>query len=415
MFRLIVLIFISYFYLFLNFSLAGVVHYPCGPSNYQQKMCDYLDKRFSEENPGNTSNRINIPWSSSKQLMVFRQMFAGKSDYLDVVNLDITWNNLLFKNLYDLTPYVKKSVKYFDMYDYNNRLNGKILALPLFIDTSYLYYRKDLLQKYSKNVPKTWDELYNTALEIQTQERLLGNKNIWGFIFQAKKYEGLTCNFIEWISSYGGGSVIDHKGNVTINNTNAIKALDKISSFINTITPINVLNYMEEDSRSMFQNGNAVFMRNWTYVWNLLQKENNPLKDKVGFASLPKGSTIKSKSRSVIGGWSYAVNKYSRNPSLAAKFVVMATDKKSQIERFKIEGQTPAIPELFKKPELKEITSTLNIYNNAVLRPSFGINHDYSLTSKYIYDIAYMVLSGRVSGAEATAQLEGELNLVLGN
>ncbi|HHV00713.1 MAG TPA: extracellular solute-binding protein [Defluviitoga tunisiensis] len=32
------------------------------------------------------------------------------------------------------------------------------------------YYRKDLLQKYGYDVPKTWDELFNIAKDISAKE-----------------------------------------------------------------------------------------------------------------------------------------------------------------------------------------------------------------------------------------------------
>jgi hypothetical protein len=45
-------------------------------------------------------------------------------------------------------------------------------------------------------------------------------------VFEGRASESLTCNALEWIYSYGGGSVIEPDKRVTINNPNAIKALD---------------------------------------------------------------------------------------------------------------------------------------------------------------------------------------------
>ncbi len=38
-----------------------------------------------------------------------------------------------------------------------------------------LYYNKKLLDRYGKRVPKTWDELIDTSLEIKKEEEKLGN------------------------------------------------------------------------------------------------------------------------------------------------------------------------------------------------------------------------------------------------
>lgn len=56
-----------------------------------------------------------------------------------------------------------------------------------------MFYRKDLLEKYGKQPPKTWDELAATAKEIQDKERADG-KGDGGAAWQAKSYEGLTCD-----------------------------------------------------------------------------------------------------------------------------------------------------------------------------------------------------------------------------
>lgn len=32
-----------------------------------------------------------------------------------------------------------------------------------------------------------------------------GHDEMWGFVFQGRACEGLTCNALEWIGGYGGG------------------------------------------------------------------------------------------------------------------------------------------------------------------------------------------------------------------
>jgi len=86
---------------------------------------------------------------------------------------------------------------------------------------------------------------------------------------------------------------------------------------VNTITPKGVLNYGEEEARGVFQSGNAVFMRNWPYAWNLANSPDSPIKDKVGVIALPKGGTG-GRHAATLGGWQLAVSKYSKNPDLAA-------------------------------------------------------------------------------------------------
>ena len=96
--------------------------------------------------------------------------------------------------------------------------------MPWFTDAGMLFYRKDLLEAAGKEAPKTWAELAATAKELQDQARAGGNDRMWGYVFQGKAYEGLTCNGLEWIDSWGGGTIVDADGKITVNNAKAAEA-----------------------------------------------------------------------------------------------------------------------------------------------------------------------------------------------
>ena len=47
------------------------------------------------------------------------------------------------------------------------------------------------------------------------------------YVWQGKSYEGLTCDALEWVDSYGGGAIVNAEGEVTINNPRAVEALER--------------------------------------------------------------------------------------------------------------------------------------------------------------------------------------------
>jgi trehalose/maltose transport system substrate-binding protein len=174
------------------------------------------------------------------------------------------------------------------------------------------------LEKYGyKEPPKTWEELRKIAKTIQDGERAAGNVDFCGFVWQGSSYEGLTCDALEWIYSFSGGSIIESDGNVSINNANALKALELAKSWAGTISPRGVTTYKEEESRNIWQSGNAAFLRNWPYCYALGANKESAIAGKFGVTVLPKGGDGE-KNAATLGGWQLMVSRYSKNPEVAA-------------------------------------------------------------------------------------------------
>jgi trehalose/maltose transport system substrate-binding protein len=285
--------------------------------------------------------------------------------------------------------------------------------MPWFTDAGILYYRKDLLDKYGKEAPDTWQELAATAQEIQEGERAEGNDKMWGFVFQAKAYEGLTCDALEWVDSFGGGAIVADDGSITINNPKAAEALDTAAGWIGTIAPDGVLNYAEEEARGVFQSGNAVFMRNWPYAWALGNAEDSSIKGKIGVSPLPKGGAD-GKNTGVLGGWQLAVSKYSENAELAADMVKYLTSYDEQKRRAIKGSYNPTIAGLYEDEEVLEATpffgELYETFTSAVARPSKVTGVKYNQVSSEFFNAAHSVLSGKSSGADAVAALESKLD-----
>ena len=144
-------------------------------------------------------------------------------------------------------------------------------------------------------------------------ERAEGKADLWGYVWQGNAYEGLTCNALEWVKSNGGGQIIEPDGTITIYNENAVKALEMAKGWVGTISPPGVLSYMEEETRGVWQTGNAVFMRNWPYAYALGNGDDSPIKGKFDVAPLPSGGGDNA-SAATLGGWNLAVSKLLAEP-----------------------------------------------------------------------------------------------------
>jgi len=132
-------------------------------SDFTQHALDvFLRGRASRVRTMPSLNSIDI------QLSLYQDLFQRRLPQPDICEIDVTWPAMLAEHLVDLAPYVGDGVKLFDpMLIENYTIAGRLVALPLFIDSSLLYYRTDLLHEYGFTAaPATWLELEQMARTI---------------------------------------------------------------------------------------------------------------------------------------------------------------------------------------------------------------------------------------------------------
>ncbi len=369
----------------------------CGGKGKQFEEC-LKGVRQWEEQTGNKVNLVSVPTEANEKLALYQQFFAAKSKNLDIFLIDVAWPSIFSNHLENLSPSVpdEEKMEHFDHLIKNNTINGALVALPFYNEIGVLYYRKDLLEKHNLPVPQTWEELTQTALKIQNSEREGMSKKMWGYIFQGKAAEALTVNGLEWISSYGGDLILNDQEKVSVNTPYAKTALKLASSWIGKISPEGVLNYSEEDGRGVFQSGNAVFLRSWSYVWGLVNAGDSQIKDKVGIARLPKGGND-GKHISALGGQQLAVSKYSMHKVEAISLIRHLTSAKEQKRRAISSSYLPTIPALYKDPGVlskhPHFQEIYPFFETSILRPTRQTGLKYSQVSKEFFMTIHEILA----------------------
>lgn len=404
----------------LNSEDKDAVVITCGMVAHEYAACKKGVSRWMQKT-GKKAQVVPAPNGSNERLTLFQQHLAAGASDIDIYQVDMVWPGLLARHLVDLNPYLSTAQRqqYLPQLLKNNTVNGKLVSLPWFLNVGLLYYRKDLLEKYGISVPKTWEELESAARYIQEKEKQASNDGLWGYVFQGKAYEGLTCNAIEWIASYpNGGSIVELDGRVSINNPDAIYITQKIADWIGTLTPRGVLNYEQEDCRGIFQLGKAIFMRNWPYAWVVLNNPESAVAGNVGITILPKGGK-NGHSSSVLGGWNLAVSKYSKRKKDAIDLVLFLTSKNEQRRRALEHGYYPTTHSLYKEEKIKAISPVtslmLDVLKNAVPRPAGQTGAKYSQVSAMFWNMVYRTLSGRGTAEKNFKQLEKKLNFISKN
>jgi trehalose/maltose transport system substrate-binding protein len=237
---------------------------------------------------------------------------------------------------------------------------------------------------------------------------------MWGWVWQGRAYEGLTCNAVEWISSRGGGAIVEPDGRISIDNPRAAAALRTAAGWVGTISPAAVLNYAEEESRGVFQAGNAVFLRNWPYAWSLAQSPQSAIRGRVGVAALPHGPG--GEPAATLGGESLAVSKYSRNPAAAADLVMYMTSAAVQKQRAIAGSFNPSLLSLYRDAEVVGANPFMGelfpVFTHAVARPTVIAGARYNQVSNEFWNATHDVLSGRDQADRALKALAATLDRV---
>lgn len=373
-----------------------------------------------EEATGNTAVLVPMPASTTDQFGQYRLWLAAQNGDIDLYQTDVIWAPQLADHFVDLMDAAQEA----GLIDANfpsivesQTVDGRLVAVPIFTDAPALYYRTDLLEKYDAEVPATWDELTETAQRIMDGERADGNSDMWGFVFQGNAYEGLTCNALEWIKSYGGGQIVEADGTISIDNPEAAAALERAATWIGTISPEGVLAYQEEEARGVWQTGNSVFMRNWPYAYLLGNGDDSAVKGLFDVAPLPAGPGDEGASAATLGGWNIAVSRYSQRQEAAISLALYLGSAEAQKQRAINEGNLPTIQSLYEDEDVLAANPYMarwqDVFLNAVPRPSAPVGADYNEVSTLFFTAVHSVISGSSNAADALADLQMDLEDLL--
>jgi trehalose/maltose transport system substrate-binding protein len=361
-------------------------------------------------------NGIKTQFIPDGRLGVYQQVLHAHSSEPDLLEIDIVWPAILAADLVDIRPYLQDEQEFDHGLLDNYVVNGRLVALPVFIDLGVLYYRPELLEKYGfPNPPATWEDLERMARRIQNGERAAGNRDFWGYVWQGSVSEGGTCNALEWQASAGAGNFIEPGGRVHVRSKLFALALQRAADWIGTISPPAEYAYHEDDAKNLWDAGQAAFMRNWASGYGFLTKR--PGKDHQHFsvAPLPAGP---GGHKGTLGGAGMAVSKYAANRELAIKALLELTGPSNDIQRLLVAGGIPIHTALLERPELKSKSALLAIstelMNSTVARPSLILGDKYQAASLAYAKAVNSVLRRHDTPDAAMEKLEKTLMKITG-
>jgi multiple sugar transport system substrate-binding protein len=312
---------------------------------------------WSEQNSDNPIRIEVLPDEADQQREQQANVLQAQSDEFDVLGTDVIWTgeysqNGWLESLEDVRDQIEPNV--LEGAFTSAQWGGELWAAPYNTNAGFLYYRTDLVDQ----PPETWDELCQMAAEIGQQE------DIGGLIGQGRKYEGFVVNWLEYYWSAGGELYNEDQSEVLFDTEIATQATEFMAEAMDSGCLAPGFNTAtEEEGRAIFQTGDAVFMRNWPYAYQLIQDEGDPqVANNFDIAPLPTFSgegTI-----SALGGFNNAVSAFSSNIDAAKEFVVWASTDPEVQKMLATQASVPPVltsvyDELQNEPDMALLSEVL--------------------------------------------------------
>jgi multiple sugar transport system substrate-binding protein len=294
---------------------------------YSEADVKAMTADFEAANPDVKVKLEFVPYDALYDKIVASKA-AGGAGY-DVVLYDVIWpanfaENGVLSDVTDKLGSIDKS-QIFDGAWATVTYDGKYYGMPWILDTKYLFYNTEMLEKAGiKAPPKTWAELIEQA-KIIKDKKIVDYPLVWSWA----QAEAVICDYTTIAAAkksefFTDGKPAFEKGG----SLDAVKYM--ADSLTSGLSNPNSKEYLEEDVRKVFSAGEAAFALNWTYMYNLTQKpEESKVVGKVGIAPAP-GVEGMTEASAVNGSMGLGIMSGSTKPDAAWKFITFMSSQPVQ-------------------------------------------------------------------------------------
>ena len=335
------------------------------------------------------------PDDASQRHQLYVQWLNARIGSPDVLQLDVVWTPELAAAgwIASLDGRPVDAEDLFPASIHANSWNGRLYAVPWFLDAGMLYRRTDLVP----DAPERLEDLHAAAARLTQSDEVRH-----GIVWQGARYEGLITVFVEILTAFGG-TILDDRGRPALDSPQALAALEFLRAQIERgIAPREVLTWHEEEVRLAFQNGESAFMRNWPYAVALLSdSDESHVSGRFAVSAIPPAPG--GRAAAALGGGQLAINRWTEKPDDAWRLIAFLTAPEQMLERALRTAQYPARKSLYDTPALDEALGTSSaevrsILEAAVPRPVTPV---WSEMSELIQIEIHRALAGQINPAEA--------------
>lgn len=360
---------------------------------YSENDIRAMTSDFEKQHPDVKVNLEFVPYEALHDKIVAARG-AGGNGY-DVVLFDAIWPAEFSR--YDLLQDVSSRIaadereKIFPGAMNTVVYQGKTLGMPWILDTKYLYYNKAMLDKAGiKTPPASWQQVMDDA-KVLKDTGIVKYPLVWSW----SQAEALVCDYTTLVSGFGGSFY--QNGKLDFSTPASLKAVTLMKTSLDQgLSNPASREYLEEDVRKAFSNGDAAFALNWTYMYNMA---NDPKQSKVAgdVGIVPAPGDTPDKPGAVNGSMGLGIAKASQHPEEAWQYIHYLTSQpvqdkyaKLSLPVWKASYQDPAVA----KGQESLIAAADKSLNVMLSRPETA---DYSRLSNTLQQQLQSVLQGKAT------------------
>ena len=298
-----------------------------------------LAKEFEAANPGVKIQVTAIPFDSAHDKLA-TAITAGKTP--DVSQIGTTWMGEFATQALDPTPASIDKSTFFEGAEKTTEVGGTSYAVPWYVETRLVYYRKDLAAKAGiTTMPTDWAGLKAMAKAMQTKA---GAK--WGIDLQPGG-QGSWQTILPFAWSNGAEVTTADQKKFTFDTPQMTEAVKYYQSYF--ADGIAAKQLPLNSRTASFVNGSVPMFISGPWESTGIDTLGGPsFKAKYGVIQMPKQKTA----TSFVGGSDLAVFKNSKNRDSAWKFVQWLSDPKTQVKFYALSTDLPSVKSAWTDPAL---------------------------------------------------------------
>lgn len=376
---------------------------------------EYVTKLVPEFEKRNSGIKVKVqavPWTAAQEKLITAFVSDNTPDACQLGN---TWvpqfsslNAIIGLDDFIAESEIIKKEKYFPGIWDTNVIDSVVYGIPWYVDTRVMFYRTDLFERVGyKNPPKSWDELFDLCKKIKA---LFPGEEKYAIYLPTNEW----APFIIFGLQNNASLLKDNNSRGNFSSKEFKEAFEFLIKFhkenlapmgISQVT--NVYQAFKDEYFSIYISG----------PWNINEYKKwmtGNLSDKWSTAPLPSKNGENYPGVSLAGGSSLVIFKNSKHKKEVWKFIEYLSEKKTQIEFYKLLYNLPAIKEAWEDSSISN-----NIYMKAFYEqfnhvvPTPKVTEWEQIAFAKVQQYAEIAVRGQMSVDEALKSLDNDVDKIL--